>query len=124
MGLLRIATIVAIGVAVLPSDHEQQQRLYERAGATAEWVITFCDRNAGTCAKGAEYWQLFAAKAQFGAKLAYDMMRDRQGGSETAAADHEDRPYKPAVLEREMGTLTPLDKEPAWRGKKSSKGSI
>ena len=125
MGLLRTAIIVAIGVAVLPSDHEQQQRLYERAGATAQWVVTFCDRNAGTCAKSSEYWSEFVAKAQFGAKLAYDMMRDRQGGaSETAAADHDDRPYKPAVLEREMGTLTPLDKEPAWRGKKSSKGSI
>ena len=125
MGLLRIATIVAVGVAVLPSDHEQQQRLYERAGATAQWVVTFCDRNPGTCAKSSELWSQFVAKAQFGAKLAYDMMRERQGaGSETAAADHDDRPYKPAVLEREMGTLTPLDKEPAWRGKKASKGSI
>jgi hypothetical protein len=128
MGLLRIATVVAVGVALLPSDHDQQQRLYERASATAEWVVTFCDRNPDTCAKGSELWSQFVAKAQFGAKLAYDMMSERQGvGNQTAAAaDHDDRPYKPAVLEREIGpgTLTPLDKEPAWRGKKASKGSI
>jgi hypothetical protein len=126
MGLLRIATIVAVGVALLPSDHDQQQRLYERAGATAQWVVTFCDRNPDTCAKGSQLWTQFVAKAQFGAKLAYDMMSEKQGdGDRTAAANqNDDRPYKPAMLEREMGTLTPLDKEPSWRGKKTSKGSI
>jgi hypothetical protein len=125
MGLLRIAAVVAVGVALLPSDRDQQQRLYERAGSTAEWVFTFCERNAETCTKGSELWSQFVTKAQFGAKLAYDMMSERQGaGNETAAADHDDRPYKPAVLEREMGTLTPLDKEPQWRGKKANKGSI
>ena len=78
MGLLRIATIVAVGVALLPSDRDQQQRLYERAGSTAQWVVTFCDRNGPTCAKGSEVWSQFVAKAEFGAKLAYDMMRERQ----------------------------------------------
>jgi hypothetical protein len=122
MGLLRIATIVAVGVALLPSDRDQQQHLYERAGATAQWVVTFCDRNAETCTKGSELWSQFVAKAQFGAKLAYDMMREHESASADAAAD---RPYKPASLERESGsTLTPLDKEPAWRGKKPNKGSI
>jgi hypothetical protein len=124
MGLLRIATIVAVGVALLPSDHDQQQRLYERAGAAAQWAYTFCDRNPGTCARGSELWSQFVAKAQFGAKLAYDMMSERQSGEKTAANQDNDRPYKPAMLEREMGTLTPLDKEPSWRGKKTSKGSI
>jgi hypothetical protein len=126
MGLLRIATIVAVGVALLPSDRGQQQHLYERAGATAQWVVTFCDRNAETCAKGSELWSQFVAKAQFGAKLAYDMMREHEsGGADATAANKADLPYKPAMLERESGgTLTPFDKEPAWRGKKPNKGSI
>lgn len=125
MGLLRIAAVVAVGVALLPADRDQQQRLYDRAGASAQWVFTFCERNAETCTKGSELWSQFVTKAQFGAKLAYDMMSERQGaGNKTAAADHDDRPYKPAVLEREMGTLTPFDKEPQWRGKKTTKGSI
>src|ERR1700742_4209987 len=69
MGLLRIATVAAIGIALLPSDKEQQQHLYERASASAEWAVTFCDRNAAMCAKGAELWTQFVAKAQFGAQL-------------------------------------------------------
>ncbi|MBA2124693.1 hypothetical protein DLM45_00415 [Hyphomicrobium methylovorum] len=121
MGLLRIATIAAVAIALLPSDREQQQRLYERAGDSANWVLTFCDRNGPTCEKGAELWAGFLAKAEFGVKLAYDMARER--GTEAIAAA--DSPYKPAVLERESGsTLTPVDKEPAWRGKKPNKGSI
>ena len=120
MGLLRIATIVAVGVALLPSDRDQQQRLYDRAGATAQWVVTFCDRNGPTCAKGSEVWSQFVAKAEFGAKLAYDMMRERQVAQESA-----ERVYTPLALERDSsGTLTPQDKKPAWRGKGPNKGSI
>jgi hypothetical protein len=118
MGLLRIATVVAIGVALLPSDRDQQQRLYERAGATAQWVVTFCDRNGPTCVKGSQLWGQFVAKAEFGAKLAYDMIREHEGAADRSA----DRPVKPAVLERDSGTLTPLDKEPPWRGKKVQQG--
>jgi hypothetical protein len=121
MGLLRIATIIAVGIAVLPSDRDQQQRLYDRAGATAEWVITFCDRNGPTCAKGAELWSQFVAKAEFGAKLAYDTLREQQAGKDPAA----ERSYSAASLERDSGTLTPQDKRPAWRGNKPhNKGSI
>lgn len=121
MGLLRIATIIAVGIAVLPSDRDQQHRLYDRAGATAEWVVTFCDRNGPTCAKGAELWSQFVAKAEFGAKLAYDTMREGQTSKEASA----EPPYSPASLERDSGTLTPQDKRPAWRGNKPrNKGSI
>jgi hypothetical protein len=119
MGLLRIATIAAVGIALLPSDKDQQQRIYERAGATAEWVVTFCDRNGQTCAKSAELWSQFVAKAEFGAKLAYDMIRERQnaaGGTEKVVDRDTANPY---VLERQSGTLTPLDKQPAWRGDKA-----
>ena len=121
MGLLRIATIIAVGIAVLPSDRDQQQRLYDRAGATVEWVITFCNRNGPTCAKGAELWSQFVAKAEFGAKLAYDTLREQQAAKDPAA----ERSYSPASLERDSGTLTPQDKRPAWRGNKPhNKGSI
>ena len=127
MGLLRIATFAAVAVALLPSDREQQQRLYERAGSTAEWVVTFCDRNAATCAKGSEYWSLFVAKAEFGAKLAYDMIREREASSlanTNLNLDESKGRVAPAVLERESGTLTPVDKMPDWRGKNSHKSGV
>ncbi len=130
MGLLRIATVAAIGIALLPSDKDQQQRFYERAGATAEWVVTFCDRNATVCAKSAELWTQFVAKAQFGAQIAYEMARDHYAGSGMSAASLKLDDSKtggriaPAVLEREGGTLTPLDKSPDWRGKQTNRNGI
>src|ERR1044072_8314980 len=101
MGLLRIATIIAVGIAVLPSDRAQQQRLYRGAGATAEWVVSFCDRNGPTCAKGAELWSQFVAKAEFGAKLAYDTMREGQTSKDASV----EAPYSPASLESARGRL-------------------
>ena len=127
MGLLRIATFAAVAVALLPSDREQQQRLYERAGSTAEWVVTFCDRNAATCAKGSELWSQFVAKAEFGAKLAYDMIREREASSVASThlnLDESKGRVAPAVLERESGTLTPVDKMPDWRGKNAHKSGV
>lgn len=127
MGLLRIATFVAVAVALLPSDREQQQRLYERAGSTAEWVVTFCDRNAATCAKGSELWSQFVAKAEFGAKLAYDMIREREASSVASThlnLDESKGRVAPALLERESGTLTPVDKMPDWRGKNTNKNGV
>lgn len=127
MGLLRIATFVAVAVALLPSDREQQQRLYERAGSTAEWVVTFCDRNTATCAKGSELWSQFVAKAEFGAKLAYDMIREREASSVASThlnLDESKGRVAPALLERESGTLTPVDKMPDWRGKNTSKNGV
>jgi hypothetical protein len=130
MGLLRIATVTAVVIALLPSDKEQQQRLYERAGAAAEWTITFCDRNATVCAKSAELWTQFVAKAQFGAQLAYEMAKEHyaSGGMNTASLKLDDSKtgghVAPAVLERDSGTLTPFDKAPDWRGKQANRGGI
>jgi hypothetical protein len=129
MGLLRLATIAAIGIALLPSDKDQQQRLYQRAGATAEWVVTFCDRNATVCTKSAELWTQFVAKAQFGAELAFEMAKERysKGGMNAASLkldDDRSGTVAPAVLERDSGTLTPLDKSPDWHGKQTSRNGI
>jgi len=127
MGLLRIATFAAVAIALLPSDREQQQRLYERAGSTAEWVVTFCDRNSAACAKGSELWSQFVAKAEFGAKLAYDMIREHEASSVANANLHLDESkgrVAPALLERDSGTLTPIDKMPDWRGKNANKNGV
>lgn len=135
MGLLRLATVAAIGIALLPSDKEQQQRLYERAGSTAEWVVTFCDRNATVCSKSAELWTQFVAKAQFGAQLAFEMAKEHyanSGGMNAASLKLDDDKsdgkgsghVAPAVLERDSGTLTPLDRQPDWRGKQMNRSGI
>ncbi len=136
MGLLRIAVVVAAGVALLPSDRESQDKLYDRAASATTWAMTFCDRNTATCEQGAQLWTKFVAKAEFGAKVALDLARDRYSGDvvignadsdgKTSPLPQMDLPARtaPAVLERRGGTLRPDDLKPAWRGKASSKGSI
>ncbi len=140
MGLLRIAIVIAAGVAVLPSDRESQDKLYAHAANATTWAVTFCDRNAKTCEQGAELWTKFAAKAQFGAKMALDLARE--SSNEQIASDS-GRDYRngddsrqaplpaqsaerasPAVFERRGGTLTAEDLKPAWRGKTVNKGSF
>lgn len=130
MGLLRIGLVAAIGIALLPSDKEQQQHLYDRAGATAEWVITFCDRNATVCTKSSELWTQFVAKAQFGAQLAFQMAKEHYANSEGMNAaslklddSKTDGRVAPVALER-SGTLTPLDRSPDWRGKQQNRNGV
>lgn len=123
MGLFRLAVVVAVGVSLLPAEREKQEQLYERAAQAATWTLTFCDRNAETCDKAQTFWAEFSKKAEFGAKLAYDVMRDRAGGSDTTApAPAHYETVSPPTLS--PGTLTPDDVKPAWRGKSANKAGI
>ena len=114
MGLLRLGAIVAVGVALLPAEREKQDQLYARAGAAAKWAITFCDRNFETCVQASKAWAQFTAKAEFGAKLAYDVIREQtpMSGGDTGVA-------APAAF-APNGTLSQHDLRPAWRGKSAA----
>lgn len=117
MGLLRLGVVAAVGIALLPSDSEQQEILYNRAALAAQWTVTFCDRNEATCAQASWLWEQFAKKAEFAGRMAYDTLSEQlaantgttETGSIATAADAPSR-----SLER--GTLTPSDLEPKWRG--------
>jgi hypothetical protein len=114
MGLFRLGAIVAVGVALLPAEREKQDQLYARAAATAKWTVTFCDRNAVTCAQASKAWDQFTAKAEFGAKLAYDVIREQ-----TPMSGGEPGTIAPAAFEK-SGTLSEHDLRPAWRGKSAA----
>ena len=125
MGLFRLAAIAAIGVSLLPADPEKQDKLYERVATAANWTLTFCERNAETCAKAHMFWADFSKKAEFGAKLAYDAIRDKgaaTGQSESLVAPA--RFDQPAPSTQDDGTLTSNDLKPAWRGKTANKNGI
>jgi hypothetical protein len=91
MFVIRAAFGLAIIVMLLPTDEAQQAKVAGTAGAALERAATFCERNAATCAAGAELWVTFVKKAEFGARLAGNMASDymksgsRQAASETAA---------------------------------------
>ena len=86
MFLIRTAFWVGLAVLLLPTDERQQARLYGTAVATVERVTTFCDRNAQACAAGAELWATFVKKAEFGARMAIDLVSSGGRKDEDAAA--------------------------------------
>ena len=116
MGLIRIATVVAVGVALLPSDQTQQTELYGRAANAAKWTLTFCERNEATCTQTAAVWDQFKRKAEFSAKLAYDMSRDTQARSSEELPVAVKAPIQTGSIKRTSNTLTNADRKPEWRG--------
>jgi predicted signal transduction protein with EAL and GGDEF domain len=107
--------VLSLGIAVMPADEAQQERLYERAAAAAYWTATFCDRNAATCENSAVMWDTFVKKAQFAGKLAYDVAQ-RYTSEQTS--DVAPASYKAS----QPGTLRPDDMEPTWRGNTPRQG--
>jgi hypothetical protein len=126
MGLLRTAAVIAVGVSLLPSDREKQEQLYQRAAAAASWTITFCERNEATCQNARQFWSQFSQKAEFGAKLAIDVVRDESGPGRTIIKPvPASEKIPPRALEGgPIGTLTRDDLKPQWRGKIASKGGM
>jgi len=91
------------------------------AVATVSDMARFCDRNHGVCETGAAAFDVFLAKAENGALLAYRAITgargqnggERRGGVETRDASYRDAAPAPHDA---ADTLRAGDLEPAWRG--------
>jgi hypothetical protein len=121
MFLIRVAFWIGLAVLLLPTDERQQARLYDTATTTVERVATFCDRNAQTCAAGAELWALFLKKAEFGGRMAVELISSsgRKDGDKPAVLPASDSARGGAEARQPAaarGTLTPSDLSPPWRG--------
>lgn len=114
MSLIRTGVVLAIAIAMMPADKESQQKLFQASASAVQWTVTFCERNGETCTRSAELWQIFKAKAQFAAGLAYDAAMSYaatpSGDSQASMA--------PASY---GSTLTDRDLQPVWRGNQGSK---
>ncbi len=124
MFFFRTTVLLGLGVLVLPTDEASQARVYSSAKTAMSWTMTFCERNAATCTQGQQAWVIFKKKAEFGAKMAFDLVSDRNAQT----ADTAPIPQKPAVSQPgavlpARGTLKPGDLEPAWRGKIARAGN-
>jgi hypothetical protein len=130
MFFIRVAFWLGLVVLLLPTDERQQARVYGTAVAAVERVATFCDRNPQACAAGAELWATFVKKAEFGARMAIDLV------SSSGKKDEEEPRVEPAAAQAPAkgkldprqpgatrGTLTPADLTPAWRGKMARTGA-
>jgi hypothetical protein len=128
MFLIRVAFWVGLVVLLLPTDERQQARLYSTAATTVERAVTFCDRNAQTCAAAADLWATFLKKAEFGARIVVDLVGS--GGRreeelapvrpQPASTGYRPEPRTPAA---DRGTLTPADLSPPWRGQAQRTGT-
>jgi hypothetical protein len=125
MFLIRLAFWLGLVVLLLPTDERQQARFYTTALATVERATTFCERNTQACAVAAQLWAMFLKKAEFGARMAVDLVssggRSNDGAgpqplARTEPAPAHVRPKAELKLPGERGTLTPTDLTPAWRG--------
>jgi hypothetical protein len=116
MSLFRIAIVLSLGVALMPSDREQQEQLYEKAASAAHWTLTFCDRNVQTCDSAGVVWGTFLKKAEFAGRMAYDIAQ--RAAVEGPAVSPGDAPVSKA-----SGTLKPGDLEPVWRGSRDRGGA-
>ena len=118
MFLFRIVFWLGLAVLLLPTEENQQARLYETASATVERIATFCDRNPKTCAAGAEFWSTFVKKAEFGARVAADLITSRGQRSEGTAQTSTPRPSgaaEPRPTSVPRNSLNRDDLGPAWR---------
>ncbi|HWB47423.1 MAG TPA: DUF5330 domain-containing protein [Hyphomicrobiaceae bacterium] len=120
MFFIRLAFWLGLVVLVMPTEEHQQARVYNAATAAVERAATFCDRNPKTCATGAQLWAVFLKKAEFGARLAVDLIsksgREAQPAMQPAKSD-------PTSRRVEHGTLVPADLGPAWRGQVARAGA-
>jgi hypothetical protein len=122
MFLIRMTFWVGLAVLLLPTDQHQQAKVYDTAAATVERISTFCDRNPKICATGADLWAGFVKKAEFGGRMAFDLINSRNHGAQepivlpAGGKDRMDRRLAPAAA---RGTLKPDDLSPAWRGQQA-----
>ena len=116
MFLIRTAFWMGVVVLLLPTDKQQQTKLVDTASTAIERLTTFCDRNQQTCAKGAELWAVAKTKAEFGVRMAIDLINERgnKGPNEGVRAAATQAPA--GRLQPTRDTLRPDDLKPAWRG--------
>lgn len=115
MFLIRTAFWLGLVVLLLPTDPQQQARLYSSTVETVHRMATFCDRNDQVCKQANVYWDVFKTKLEFGARMAYDIASDRLSGKAS-------NPVAP-VSNPPADTLQPADRLPPWMGRTQRVGA-
>lgn len=108
MFLIRTAFWLSVVIMLIPADPQSETpaprvsmfEAFSSARAVAADFSNFCERNPDVCVTGAAAFQVFAEKAQNGARLLFRYF------DETTKTDGAD----------DQGTLTERDRAPAWQG--------
>jgi hypothetical protein len=125
MFLIRTAFWLMIIILLLPTDGQQQSKVYGTAEATVKDVVTFCDRNPDTCTTGRDAFEVLVHKAEFGARMLMGFIKDETGGGNDEAASLGDSAAPASMTDvapaswddgTSQDTLNPEDREAAWGG--------
>jgi len=112
MFLIRTVFWLSIVIILIPADQQSNtpapgvsmlEALSSARTAAADFS-GFCDRNPDVCATSAAAFQVFAEKAQHGARMLFRYF-DEAAGSDGSADEPE-------------GTLIESDRAPTWQGPK------
>ncbi|MGD9866858.1 MAG: DUF5330 domain-containing protein [Hyphomicrobiales bacterium] len=125
MFLIRTAFWLTLLVMLLPTSEDQQRQVYGTAEAAVRDVKTFCVRNPEVCVNGKTALDTFGQKAEFGARMVMDFIKDLtdEGGDATATVEHDRVSRVPTMFRRDtQGTLTQEDMRPGWFGQSSQSG--
>jgi Family of unknown function (DUF5330) len=132
MFFIRTAFWLLILILLLPTDQEQQARIYGTAQSAVSDVAGFCDRNPQTCATGQDALDVMVKKAEFGAKVLMGFVERQTGASAenlsmplAAPGEGNVMPVPAAAspvdpvnwdTSSSQNTLNPGDREAAWSG--------
>ena len=114
--LFKAAFWLSVAIMFLPIDESGREQAnatltageaIQVASSTIGDMRGFCDRNPQTCEAGGEALRTFGLKAQYGARLLYDYLNGLNAGDDGRADGPESR---------SANTLSPQDRQPAWRG--------
>ncbi|MFD0986755.1 DUF5330 domain-containing protein [Methyloligella solikamskensis] len=131
MFLIRMAFWIIIVILLLPTDRDQQTEVLGTAQAAVKDISGFCTRNPDVCVKGQNYFEIFVAKAEFGANMVMNFVNDRtsdevevppvyQASGEPAVlmTPEPKNVMAPAMKEevtsKSQNTLKPTDLAPGW----------
>lgn len=113
MFLIRSAILLALLIAILPSDPAGQARLQATASHALHQAVTFCDRNKDVCDQAGVYWTQFKDKAAVGARMAGELVNEhwkrQQSVHDAPAVPRFDQPLPV------RDTLSAADRSPDWR---------
>lgn len=116
MFIIRTAFWLMLIVLLLPSNEQEQREVYGTAQAAVNDIKTFCVRNPGVCETSTVAFESFSQKAQFGAKMLMDFMKDASSDVAAMPIERDQRQPGPvSMFRRESNnTLTADDLKVAW----------
>jgi hypothetical protein len=75
--LIKSAFWLVVLILLLPTDKDQQNKIYGTAQAAMNDVAAFCTRNPQTCATGQDAFAVLVQKAKYGTDLAMGLVEGR-----------------------------------------------